>query len=887
MKETLIDIVDSLDSCADARRGTGIAPLARVRCIMDGVEITLWLCSKYYSVHEIQGLQRFGRFIPKNSDSALKMQKMEVGESFDYETQYNKYRKLKHHVVLENRSDLQNFTIAIAGDTLLYQFRNIHEFLATLQQNREDIKEIDTKINDLKQQNEELKKQKNTAAQRSQITKSINELQKEYRILTLQQEDLKNITIYIRKQGEMRYSLIVDPIQTSIKSQNLFDGTTVVINGGPGTGKSTTMIHRLSYLTDRFAIDEDEEKKNFNFKLDGAQRRKLREAIDAQRDWIFFSPSQMLKDYLADAMRKEDLINTYEKVKYWKEYCQLVLRVNYRLLGDDISVAPFKVCHLKDTLFYQDSGIVQVFTNFFLDQFRAIKGQLPRLKDDVRAYSWTVIAQNIQKRINECDNYDLGQFISLFNMLESVYGNDCKNLILDKDIAVNLLTEQICELIGQNNEVKANIEDVLDLSTDEVVESLDSEEEGNEDAEISEALSKGLKKWLIAYCYSRVNEDAHLSDEQQLISEYLLPVLGDVFDGQIKKIGDMLIFEQYAQYTKGIKSIILSGLPAKYKKFRTYLLKTKFEGCNLVLLSEMTQRSLGKELHYQEQSLLLGFINTLVKQIKKETSAKIKHTYISAYEEVSRPIIGIDEATDFCACEIYAMQSLLTLDFNSLTLCGDMMQRLTGHGIKSWSELDGIIPNPVVVEMKTSYRQSKKLLDVAKRMYQDTLGETPIYKAFMKSNKVPAPLVYVDDNETAKIGWISKRISEVYRAYGDQLPSIAIFVNDKGYIPDFADRLQHTEFFKEHAIQVLDGSSKNKKPVGNHICVYPIEVVKGMEFDVVFFHNIDNSHVDTEILKRYIYVGVSRAAFFLGITLSEQIDEICKYFEKGKDWFKI
>lgn len=61
-----------------------------------------------------------------------------------------------------------------------------------------------------------------------------------------------------------------------------------------------------------------------------------------------------------------------------------------------------------------------------------------------------------------------------------------------------------------------------------------------------------------------------------------------------------------------------------------------------------------------------------------------------------------------------------------------------------------------------------------------------------------------------------------------------------------------------------------------------------MEFDVVFFHNIDKlSIIDTERIKRYIYVGVSRAAFFLGITMIEPIDDICKYFVKNKDWFKI
>jgi hypothetical protein len=175
---------------------------------------------------------------------------------------------------------------------------------------------------------------------------------------------------------------------------------------------------------------------------------------------------------------------------------------------------------------------------------------------------------------------------------------------------------------------------------------------------------------------------------------------------------------------------------------------------------------------------------------------------------------------------------------------------------------------------------------VARQLCIDTLGETPNYRAFMKSNKVPAPLVYVDDNEPNKINWISKRRSEVYRAYGKQLPSIAIFVTDKGYIPRFMENLQKTEFFVENKIKVLDGTDATSIPE-SHICVYPISVVKGMEFDVVFFHNIDKTDADMDLLKRYIYVGVSRAAFFLGITMNEENREISRYFEKNKDWFKI
>ena len=885
MKEKLIDIVKTIDSYAKARKEKGISSVARVHCLFNGDEKTFWFTNNYVNLYGSEELRKFGTFVPKNSNVAIKMQTAEVGATFEYNHLNYIRRMTTNYVTLENRTNFQNQTIAIAGDKLVYQYRNIQEFFKALQQNLEDIQEVETKILELQQKVEELKEQKDTSVQRGQMTRSINELSKEYRILTQQQEDLKNITIYIRKQGEMRYSLIVDTIQTRIKSQNLYDGKTIIIDGGPGTGKSTTMIHRLAYLTDIYAIDEDEEKKIFNYKLKSLQRKQLREAIAANRDWMFFSPSKMLKDYLAEAMKKEGLANASQKVWNWKDYCQIILQKNYRLLGTNSSRAPFRICYLTDTLFYQNSDIINEFTKFYLQELRDIKLQLPKLNSEGKVYVWTAIAKNIEKRFEDCETFDIARFISLFNALESIYGAECKSLLRDKNILISELAVEICNLLDKNKEVKTDLEELFDLTIDENEESTeDGEDEGNE---IADKLSLEIKKWLKSFCYNRVNIEHRLSEEQQLINELLLPILGSENDEKIQKIGELIEFEQFAKYTKGVSTIMLNGMSSRYKKFRTYLIKTRFEGCNLKLLRDIIQRKQGKELHHQEQSLLLGFINTLVKRIKTATTAKIKHDFIEAYDEVVRPIIGIDEATDFSVCDIYAMQSLLTRDFYSLTLCGDMMQCLTDYGLKSWDELNGVVPNPTVVEMKTSYRQSKKLLEVARQLYQDTLNKTPNYKAFMKSNKVPAPLVYSSEDEFSKVEWISKRISEVYRAYGEQLPSIAIFVNDKGYIPKFAENLQNQVFFAKNKIKVLDGTIESNKTMENHINVYPIDVVKGMEFDVVFFHNIDNSSVNIESLKRYIYVGVSRAAFFLGITLSEQKHEICKYFEKNKDWFNI
>ena len=135
-----------------------------------------------------------------------------------------------------------------------------------------------------------------------------------------------------------------------------------------------------------------------------------------------------------------------------------------------------------------------------------------------------------------------------------------------------------------------------------------------------------------------------------------------------------------------------------------------------------------------------------------------------------------------------------------------------------------------------------------------------------------------------KIDWIEKRIKEIWRAYGNRLPAIAIFLNNKDVITSFVRELQDRDFFQNNGIDVVDGSQGNVLGSSMQVRVYPINVVKGMEFDAVFFHNIDQTNIDDDMLKKYIYVGISRAAFFLGVTLNIENDDIIKYFDSNIDW---
>ena len=837
-------------------------------------------------------LEGLGVLVPRNSFVATRILNSEVGTDIEYQLKNNIKRMVNHHIKATSKADLGNHVITIAGDKQKYTYRDIGAFLIALRQNQAEIERKEREIAEQKRQIEELRKQENTAHERSVLTKGLNKMEEERRILTQQQEEMSQLTKYIRQQGKLRFNPILDPVQNRIKTQNLFNGVTVVIDGGPGTGKTTTMIQRLKYLTDIYAIEEDASNETSLYQLTATQRDHLETAIKEQRDWIFFSPSTLLKEYLADAMNREGLTNTNAKVWCWDEFRNKVVRENYMLIDPSNDNAPFKASRSKEVLFQNCTSIIESFSAFFLESLKQIKNKFPKIEESEKQYLWMSIATNIQKRFEESDGLSIQQFIQLFNALEQLYSKDCRGLLLENRNVIKRISDEIYLLSKETPDVYDELASFANVQVVEQAEDLDEDIEPADETETNEEefdskIILMIRTWLKRFCYNKKNSDARLTPRQERLSELLMPILTEEHQKQLDRIGELALFEQFAKYTRGIRSNLFGGFATKYKRFRRQSLFNKDKNWNLVELEALLKRREGKELHPQEQALLIGFINNLVKMILRVTKGNINHPFVVAYRDLARPIIGVDEATDFCECDIYAMQSLLYNDYNSFTLCGDLMQRLTKQGIKTWKDITPFLGEMIPLEMITSYRQSKALLSVAQSLYVDTIGDEPGYVAYMKSTKVPEPLYFVSEDESAKISWIEKRINEVYIAYGKKLPSIAIFLNKKDEIKGFVDRLRDTDFIYDAGIEIVDGSEGNVLASSNQIRVYPIDVVKGMEFDVVFFHNIDNADADDDLIKRYIYVGVSRAAFFLGITLKTDKKDITKYFKEGLNWGKV
>ena len=67
----------------------------------------------------------------------------------------------------------------------------------------------------------------------------------------LQQENIPvHLNRYVSETAELKYQPILDPWQEEYKRKNFFNGTTAILDGGPGTGKTTTLIQHIKFLID-------------------------------------------------------------------------------------------------------------------------------------------------------------------------------------------------------------------------------------------------------------------------------------------------------------------------------------------------------------------------------------------------------------------------------------------------------------------------------------------------------------------------------------------------------------------------------------------------------------------------------------------------------------
>ena len=152
------------------------------------------------------------------------------------------------------------------------------------------------------------------------------------------------------------------------------------------------------------------------------------------------------------------------------------------------------------------------------------------------------------------------------------------------------------------------------------------------------------------------------------------------------------------------------------------------------------------------------------------------------------------------------------------------------------------------------------------------------------NNDVASPVLLENSSNTQTVEWLAARITDIER-FVDQLPSIAVFVNSEDDVEPTATSLE--TLLSEHNIPVM--ACREGQAVGQEssVRVFDIQHIKGLEFEAVFFLGVDRlAERQPELFDKYIYVGTTRAAAYLGLAcegvLPAQLDPVRHHF--AKDW---
>ena len=234
-------------------------------------------------------------------------------------------------------------------------------------------------------------------------------------------------------------------------------------------------------------------------------------------------------------------------------------------------------------------------------------------------------------------------------------------------------------------------------------------------------------------------------------------------------------------------------------------------------------------------------------------------------EDLFRQQVFVDEITDFSTVQLSIMNNLLNDKSKTFFGAGDFNQRLTLEGVSSKDDLEWAIPKVEIEKITIPYRQSCQLTELSQLLIGKTLNEVKQPKYIDMEGKQPI-LGYnmVDINYMAK--WLADRIIEIDRIMEGKLPSIAILVNSEEEIQPLANAMNNC--LEDNNINVTP-CFKGVVGSENGVRIFSIEYIKGLEFEAVFFINIDIlAKEKPEIFDKYIYVGASRAATFLGLTCS-------------------
>ena len=673
----------------------------------------------------------------------------------------------------------------------------------------------------------------------------------------------------IKKVG-LRNQPILDQYQGKIFRLPL--ASRLLIRGAPGTGKTTTLIKRLSQKLNIEFLDEDE-KRMVKAKAPGA------EAAHAE-SWIMFAPTKLLRLYVEEASYREGIPAPGEHIKTWTGFSEELACNEFRIRSSASKKRSFVMRESLQNLNVDSeekpiewfSDFDQWQKSFFWKETRASAEKLSKDRRTEAAQLGTKFLDALKSARSKVNPRIFRELMQVADEIQKLIQDMTKSS--DKKIrgALNLQVNKDKRFLDDLAAFAEGLSELTDDPEDQDVDIEDDEatkppQRGRVYAEnLYMQAARAHAKVQVKRAQVKKAQVKKRKNSNPSKNDLLIEWLGDrsLPDKDLKEVGEILRIQSALRPLANPVRRYINEVPKRYRRFRR-----ERQAENKWYKAEKFD---SKDIHPLEVDLLLLAMirstNDLIKSAPTlgNDNSRAK-AILERLQNLYRTQVLVDEVSDFSPIQLSCMAALARPGIQSFFACGDFNQSLTNcWGTHPIEQMKWAVPNIETQTVSKAYRQSRQLHTLANQIA--SLDHVDL-EEYAGNEGVP-PVLATQMNEVPRIAdWLARRIEEIKNSL-DELPSIAVLVSTEKEVRPLAkaldDALTDQNISVEPCINGLAHSQDNA------VRVFDVQHIKGLEFEAVFFISLDRlEKIYPPLFNKYLYVGATRAATYLGITCEQEL----------------